>query len=366
LSNLALDNAAELRDFLFTLIESLPSGILLADEQGQLSALNQKAIQILDLANVSVLGRPCLEVLQQGIGVDLNTLAKLKKHGSRIVCEVSAKNGGNENRTIAISRHALKSPFLNVAGMLLSIEDVTHLSLLEARLERQQKFTALQDVAVNLTQELKNPLGSLELFVSMLKRDLAGDEDNERVLSQMVLAIRSMDHLLDNYVTMARQPSAGSGSVLITEWLEQTAEQLRILAPREGSVIQCVFSHADDTISGDLKLLHQMALNLGLNGLESMGEGGTLEISTNEVPAAEGQPAFLQVTFTDQGCGVPTALREKVFDPFFSTKDRAHGLGLAIVHHVVSAHDGLVQLNARPGGGSIFTVLLPRGGPVNG
>lgn len=323
-------------------------------------AMNQKARLLLDFPKGSFLGRPWQEVLQQVTGLGHGVFEPLDKHGARILCSLNFRKGVSKKRTIAISRHALQSPFQNVAGILLSFEDVTYLAMLEDQIERQHRFSALQEVAVNLTQELKNPLGSLELFVSLLRRDLADDHDSERILSQMMLSVRSMDHLLDNYVTMARQPAAGPGRVDIREWLEQTAEQLRILAPCNGCSICCVYAHTREKIAGDGKLLYQMALNLGLNGLESMEKDGVLEISTSEVPAAEDQPAYLQVSFADRGGGVPVAFRSKVFDPFFSTKDRAHGLGLAIVHHVVHAHQGLITLSDRQGGGTVFSVLLPR------
>jgi signal transduction histidine kinase len=79
------------------------------------------------------------------------------------------------------------------------VEDITYLAMMEARLSRQQRFAAMQELAVHMSQELKNPLGSLELYASVLKRELEGEPENQRLAVQMRQAVRTMDHLLDNY-----------------------------------------------------------------------------------------------------------------------------------------------------------------------
>ena len=361
MTDLSLDNAGELREFFFTVIESLPAGILLADGDGGLLALNQRARAMLGLSAVSLLGRSCWDILQQGVGLGPTVLAGLRKSGDRVLCEVPGKQGGG-SRTVGIVRNDLQSPFLQLSGFFLSLEDMTDLVMLEAQVERQKRFVAMQELAGNLSQELRNPLGSLELYTSLLQRDLAHDPDSGMVLARMTQALRTMDHLLGNYVTLANLPRPCFAPVAVPGWLEEAAAQLRVLAGEGGCVVRCHFGHETETISGDAGLLRQLALNLGLNGLEAMAGGGGLDIATRERPAAPDLPACLEISFADTGVGIAPANLEKIFNPFFTTKDRASGLGLAIVHHVVEVHHGLVKVNSRAGGGTVFTVLLPRAG----
>lgn len=358
-TNLSLDNAGELRDFFFTIIESLPAGILLADGTGGLLALNQRARAMLGLAPVSLLGRSCWDILQQGGGVSPATVAALQKSGDRVLCEVPGQQGGG-SRTVAIVRNDLQSPFLHLSGFFLSLEDMTDRVMLEAQMERQKRFVAMQELTVNLSQELRNPLGSLELYTSLLQRDLAHDPDSVRVLAQMTQAVRTMDHLLSNYVTLSNPPRPCYEPIVVRDWLEDVAGRLRVLAGEGGCVVCCHLEHAEETIPGDASMLLQLALNLGLNGIEAMDGAGVLDITTREHPSVPGLPACLEISFADTGIGIVAAHLEKIFDPFFTTKDRASGLGLAIVHLVVEAHHGLVKVHSRKGGGMVFTVLLPR------
>ncbi len=359
MTKLSLDNAGELRDFLFTIIESLPAGILLADRAGGLLAMNQRARLMLGLPSGSLLGKSCWDILQHGVGATLATFASLRKSGDRVICEVAGKQGAG-SRTVNIVRNDLQSPFLHLSGFFLSMEDMTDLVMLESQVERQKRFVAMQELALNLSQELRNPLGSLELYTSLLRRDLEHDPDSARVLEQMTQAVRTMDHLLGNYVTLANLPRPCYAPVAVRGWLEDAAAKLRVLAGEGGCEVRCRFAHTGETIPGDAVLLRQLAMNLGLNGLEAMDQNGVLDIATRERPAAPGMPACLEISFSDTGVGIAAAHLEKIFDPFFTTKNRANGLGLAIVHHVVEAHHGLLRVNGRAGGGTVFTVLLPR------
>jgi signal transduction histidine kinase len=202
-------------------------------------------------------------------------------------------------------------------------------------------------------------LGSLELSASVLKRELEGEPGNERLAAQMLRAVRTMDHLLDNYTTFVNLPAPSFSRIDIRQWLEETTSKLELLVQDEGIAFQRHYRHIDNFMEGDPDLLQQLSLNLGLNGLESMSTGGELRIETGTRALGSGYPDCLEVRFMDQGQGIAAAIQEKIFDPFFTTKDRAGGLGLAIVHHVVEIHGGLIEVSSRPGNGTVFTVLLP-------
>ncbi|MDA8165068.1 MAG: ATP-binding protein [Desulfobacteraceae bacterium] len=355
------EEAGELRDLLFTMMESLPGGLLLADRQGVLLAANRKAGDLLGLAGTSLQGRSCYQLLEQVLGMPADQTGPLRRPGGRLTW---AAGPGRKKGAVhlAISRHELQSPFQRLAGFFLVVEDITYLRMMEAGLERQKRYAAMEEMAVHMTQELKNPLGSLELSASILKRELREDPDNERLAGQMLRAIRTMDHLLDNYVTFSSLPAPVPARIDVRAWLERTAARLEEAAREKG--ISCVrrYGHQRETIVGDPELLHQLSLNLGLNGLESMTAGGELRIETGTAAPAAGRAGFLEVKFIDRGCGIPEELQERIFDPFFTTKDRAGGLGLAIVHHITEAHGGLIQVASRPGHGTTVSVLLPDGG----
>lgn len=359
LTRISFDKADHLREFLFTVIESLPNGILFADRDGHLQAVNQKACSLLGLTGRSFLHRSCWEIMRQNLRISPEELSQLKVPAGQIVCEVTGNGQDEGKRCISISRNELKSPFLHITGFFLSFDDVTYPAMVATQMDRQKRLAAMQEMAVSMTQELKNPLGSLELYASLLKRELSDDPDNERVAEQMVRAVHSMNHLLDNYATFSSLPGPRLAPVNIRHWLEQACGHLQLLDTDKEMAFTFKYNHAVEEIIGDAELLRQLALNIGLNCIESMENGGELVVKTRVLSSSGVHPGFLEVKFIDQGEGIAEENLKKIFDPFFTTRNRAKGLGLAIVHHIVEAHHGFVKVESRPGQGSTFTVLLP-------
>ena len=358
MSHVSFEEADQLREFLFAVIESLPSGMLFADRDGHTLAINQKARKLLGLVGSSVQNRSCWDLLGQVLQVSSVDLAKLQRSGANLLCEVAGSDKTGEKRYLAIARNELRSPFLQMGGFFLSVDDVTYLHLAEAQFDRQRRFDAMQEMAASMSQELKNPLGSLELFASMLNRELHDDPDNQRITARMISAIHTMDHLLNNYVTFASLPEPQLGRVNVRQWLDGAVEQVRQLDKADKVVFSCCYAHGPEEIVGDEVLLRQLLFNLLLNGVESM-ENGEVTVTSRSLPAEDGNPPFLEVKVADQGSGIAAKNLQRIFDPFFTTKDPASGLGLAAAHYIVRAHDGLIRQESREGDGSVFTLLLP-------
>jgi len=272
---------------------------------------------------------------------------------------MQAPGDGAEKRCILISRNDLQSPFLHVAGFFLSLEDVTFPAMMEMHLDRSKRFAAMQQMAEAMSQELKNPLGSLELYASILKRELADDPDNERVASRMLGAVRTMHHLLDNFVTFSGFPLPRMQKLDMVAVLKKSMETLREMAEEHGILLESRIEAKQAYLLGDQALLGQLLLNLGLNAMESMPKGGTFSLGLRVLPPDREHGALVEVRVQDRGVGIAPEDLQKIFDPFFSTKGRNRGLGLAISHAIAEAHHGLIEVESEPGQGAAFRVLLP-------
>ncbi|MBA3003024.1 MAG: PAS domain-containing protein [Desulfurivibrio sp.] len=360
MAQVAFDTPEHLREFFFAMIESLPGGILLADRQGNLLAVNQKAAQLLDLVGCSLQNKTCWGLLAQKFGLS-HELAALSQTGGRLLCEMQASADTAEKRCILISRNDLQSPFLDVAGFFLSLEDVTFPALMEMHLDRRKRFAAMQVMAEAMSQELKNPLGSLELYASILKRELVGDPDNERVATRMLGAVRTMHHLLDNFVTFSGFPLPRMMELDMVAVLKKSMEALREMAGEHGILLESRIEQEEVILLGDQTLLGQLLLNLGLNAIESMPVGGSFSLGLKTLPPDREHGALVEIRVQDRGMGIAPENMQKIFDPFFSTKGLNRGLGLAISHSIAEAHHGLIEVESEPGRGATFRVLLPAG-----
>lgn len=354
------DNSADhLREFLFAMLESMPGGVLLVEPAGMLIAANQKARQLLHLAGTAIQNRNCWEVLQRELGVTAPELAALGRAGGSVLIAHSDPEGEGQSHLL-LSRNDLQSPFRHVGGFFLLIEDVTYPAMVEAQFDRRKRFSAMQDVAEAMSQELKNPLGSLELLASLLQRELAGDQDYQRITTQMLNAVRTMSHLLDNHLTFARLPAPVRCDFSVGQVIDGVLDKLQLLGHEQGVLFAADLQHRLDTFFGDAELIGQMLLNLGINAMESMPAGGVVHFATRTLPPSRLHPPLLEIHCRDTGVGIAPADQVRIFDPFFTTKGGNRGLGLAIVHHIAEAHGGVVRVESEPGKGSLFTVLLPR------
>lgn len=317
MSQLSFDKADQLREFFFAMLESIPGGLLLADRQGQLLAANRQAGAMLGLAGVSIIGRSCWELLERALELEQSALEPLRRPGGRLLIEQEEGRDRGGPRYLLIARNELQSPFFDVGGFFLSLEDVTYPAMVEDHLHRRKRFAAIKELAVSLSQELRNPLGGLELYASMLERDLGDDPDYRRITGRMLAAIKTMNHLLDNVLTFAVQPRPEMKPLAVKPWLDKVLADLAPLGEATGVRFAARYGHRQKEICGDAAMLEQMMLNLGLNALESMPEGGEVELVTRSLPASRQSPPLLEIRWVDRGRGIAADQRDRIFDPFF-------------------------------------------------
>ncbi|MCX5834760.1 MAG: ATP-binding protein, partial [Deltaproteobacteria bacterium] len=134
------------------------------------------------------------------------------------------------------------------------------------------------------------------------------------------------------------------------------------IVAQEGVSLSVKYARGMARVQGDAEMLKQVFLNVILNAFQAMPGGGALEIETRMIGTAENRPAvepLVEVRFSDTGIGIPAEHLVKIFDPFFSTREKGSGLGLAIVHSIIDMHGGFIDVESREGGGTLFSILLP-------
>ena len=240
------------------------------------------------------------------------------------------------------------------------IEDLSEeLAEKNRAMERNRRLAAMGEMAAKIAHEIRNPLGSMAIFASLLERELVGEEDKRKLAQHITKGVKTLDTLLSNMLLFAGSPGAHKGRVDICE-VVQDAISSTLGHEKPGVRIKTEFIGRTEIVADRLQL-RQLFLNLFLNSLDALEPEGTLHIRTR-VAAGRGH-GFLEVQVSDNGAGIPEECLDRVFDPFFSTKERGTGLGLAIVAAVVHAHDGFIDVSSEPGKGTVFIVSLPISGP---
>lgn len=328
------------------ILESLSTGILVLNDAGLIQQANVPATQLLGLSASELTGRHESEILRC-LGL--------------LVGERPQRRG---QTVVTISRAPIKTGSGGQSGSLLLIQDVTRVYQLEEQLQRKDRLAAMGEMIGRIAHEIRNPLGSVELFASMLRRDLADLPASQQYAEQISQAVHAMDRLLANLLMYTKPERIPRGWHAIESMV---LDSLTLAAHAITKVPVDIRLDLDPCISsiwchdGQMK---QVVLNLIVNAVQAMPEGGVLTISLrHDGTHALGETA-IRLIVTDSGIGIDEAHRSRIFDPFFTTKDEGTGLGLAIVHAIIEAHHGRIDVESAAGHGTSFSILLPHPAPV--
>ncbi len=335
------------RDFIEAVLSGVSAGVLGLDAQGAVSAVNQRALALLGLEGREVLGRPLVEV-----GPELVDIAeRARRAGQEAETEVDVVRGADSRRLRSRAAPAAD------AGLVLTFDDIT-------RLVSAQRNAAWRDVARRIAHEIKNPLTPIQLSAERLRRryrkEIVSDvEIFDRCTDTIIRQVGDIGRMVDEFSSFARMPQPVFAPADLAELVRETAFAQRIAYP---DVAVEVDELAPAPISADARLLGQALANVLKNAGEAVAARvcaqpeppGAIRVRLNE---SGGQAC---VTVEDNGVGLPTRDRDRLTEPYVTTREKGTGLGLAIVKRILEEHGGELRLgdSAQPPGARV-TLTLP-------
>jgi signal transduction histidine kinase len=356
----SLREKAEAQKYLKTILERLPCGVLVLDAKGNVTLCNPVAGDLL--------GEPCVRSsrrLPKGRPLRSRPLwnhlatSAAQAHGKEIEVPLDSGHGTS---ICALSGTPLTNASGKVCGTLHIIRDITEIKALEEQNKRSERLSAMGEMAVELAHEIRNPLGGIELFASLLEKELPQGSDTGRWAENILIGSRSLNNIVSNMLHFANPLAPTFSDVDIHQVIREILGFMEpIMCQREVRVLEHLDA-CNPTIVGDRELLKQMILNLVHNSMQAMPARGSLTISSRDLPATPGV-AFsegLEFSIRDTGLGIPPENIERIFDPFFTTNRNGTGLGLSVVHQIVDRHSGVVAVTSEVNRGTIFTISFPR------
>jgi signal transduction histidine kinase len=253
-----------------------------------------------------------------------------------------------------------------VEGLLEDV-DQTQIELKRSRehLLQAEKMAMVGKLAAGMAHSIRNPFTSVKMRLFSLSRTLklsASQNDDFTVISE---EIRHIDQIVQNFLEFSRPPKLKMQSVRLSAVVENALQLLEHRIKFYDVDIRVSPLNLPVEVEGDPEQLKEVLVNLIVNACEAMGKGGSILIEEGFRHASAGPEAFIRMR--DSGPGIPESIREKVFQPFFTTKDEGTGLGLSIAARIMEEHGGKLDLESNPGKGATFTLTLPvneAGGPT--
>jgi two-component system sensor histidine kinase PilS (NtrC family) len=249
-------------------------------------------------------------------------------------------------------------------------QDLTQIKALEELLRRDEKLRALGEISASLAHEIRNPLASMSGSIQLLKEELELKGEKLKLMEIVLRETERLNSLITDFLLFARPVQEKIEKVNISEVIKETLSIFSNCPEARGLEVKSSLE-GDMFMEGDGRQMSQVLWNLFLNAANAMPEGGVLRVTSclnnragqPENPSIQAGPVefktFVEVYVADTGVGMASEVARKIFDPFYSTRDKGSGLGLAIAHRIVESHGGHIEVKSSPGKGSEFKVTLP-------
>lgn len=346
------------RTFTTQLLEGMVSAVAAIDEEDRIRSANAAFLQI--FPNTTI-GASVLEklgpddVMKMLETVTSIRVTKATYHG-RMIAQVAEEDK-------AFDVYSSPLAIQGNRGQIVTLVDATEAAAAERTLRRSESLAAVGQATTQVAHEIRNPLGSIRLGVSML-RDSVTDPDALNTIELVERGIKHLNKLVVDVTQFSRQKELERSTVDLHESLERSIDLVSERIREKNATVETIFAGGPILGQWDAYQLRQVFVNVIANAVDASQENSAVEISTELLPTeinGDGQPPkkYARITIADHGKGMDKATRDRIFEPFFSTKKRGTGLGLAIVKQIVEQHGGRISVASEPGQGSKFNIDLP-------
>jgi two-component system sensor histidine kinase PilS (NtrC family) len=361
----------QLEAFNQNIIQSLDSGLLTIDLNGNINFLNRTAEKILNRNGESLEDTSIYDLFPR-----INELVEQVKRKAPEPSsgyqryETLFTNQDRKKVYLGFSISPLTDPEASLIGHTLIFQDITRFKEMEEQMKRVDKMAAVGALAAGMAHEIRNPLASLSGSIQMLRAELTLDDSQQHLMEITLRESERLNALITDFLLFAQPPQSHKILYPIGKILEETLD-LFVHSPcfRDGIRVLRPSHQEEIPVWIDPDQMKQVFWNLFINAAQSMSNGGKIQVHFRRgnaqgitglsLSSQVRDKEWVKISITDSGNGIAPEEKEKIFEPFFTTKENGTGLGLSIVHKIVENHKGLIKVDSALGRGSTFSIFLP-------
>ncbi|MFP4037306.1 MAG: ATP-binding protein, partial [Desulfobacteraceae bacterium] len=352
----ARTSLSRVRAFSDHLVESMPIGLAALDGEGRITAVNRAALEILGLeGRDAVVGRTAAEVLPQEL---IGLVRRPPEQGSGLETEVTCTLEGGERIPLAAGISSLeKGEEEGAPELLLLFRDVTEVQNLKNEVERSRRLASVGRLAAGVAHEIRNPLSSIKGFATYFKERCQDRPQDRKTADILIQEVDRLNRVIGQLLDFARPLRVEKRPHSLQDLVHHSLRMVEEKARKSGVRLEAEIDPGLGPVYMDRDRIGQALLNLMLNSIEAMPEGGILRIAAAGMPDRD----RVRIRVEDTGTGINEEDLEHVFDPYFTTKSSGTGLGLAIAHKIIESHGGEMAVESRSGEGTRVSITLPMG-----
>jgi PAS domain S-box-containing protein len=339
------------------ILESSPNGIITLNGGGFIQSVNRKAEQIFEIDRKSMMGKSIFEIVDDRIKKVLSiALQKEPRHG---VVEAGLIKKSGEDSILEIATSSVKRIEEVSEEFIITFRDITESKKSEGIIRRMDGLSSLGQLSAGIAHEIRNPLTGIKLNLQMLSKKIKGDQESSEKIGDSLEGIARINNLIKSVLNFARPTTPKFKRDYVQRVLKDTVSIMEAQLKRKKIRVTMELPIAVPAIVFDEHQIRQVFVNLLLNAMEGMPDGGTIKITGSMDNYEPGKAGMFRLVISDNGGGIRQDLLPKIFDPFFTTKPEGTGLGLSIAHKILEQHKAIIEVESPDGGGAAFTLTFP-------
>jgi PAS domain S-box-containing protein len=351
----------DVKNFTESIIQSIGSGIIITEMNDTITYINRAGERILGYSKAELMGRPfsifSLKEKQSMIPSFLNNpddLDTRKEGWMRKKDHTEFPVGFTINNHLSIRGERI--------GKIVVFRDLTNVYKIQEEILRMDRLVSLGKLASGIAHELRNPLAGIKTTAQALGEEMSGDDSRREYLHRITKEIDRLNDLLKTFFSFAKPQNLNLVHCHIKDIINEIIPFLIKEIADKGIRFIETYHPQLPKIKVDKTQMHQVFLNLFLNAIQAMPNGGELKIEAGPMisNSLEGfKQNFIKVVISDTGRGIPPHIVHRIFDPFFTTKSKGIGLGLSITYQIIKKHGGTIKVESRWEKGTSFVINLP-------
>ncbi len=337
-------NLSRLTHYLNNILENISDAIVFVDLEGTVTMFNEAAQKLLKVKEEEILFKKFWEIFQdETFGFSMREALKFG---------ISHKLLYRKEMEISTT-FVYEGPKL-FHGMILVLRDISEKQKLQLIANRNDRMKELGEIAATVAHEIRNPLGGIRGYASLLYRDLDANKNLQEMAGFIIEGTKSLEKVVSAILHYSKPIQIQHQTLDLGAYLRQIGKFIKVDPAFPANVkLALHIPHAPFLAPVDPEALKSALLNLIFNGLQAMPLGGLLTISLLKMETT------CQIVVTDTGIGMEEEELKNLFSPFFTTKQKGNGLGLVETQKIVQAHFGAIDVRSLPGKGTTFTLTLP-------
>ena len=343
---------SRVKAFSDNLVENVPIGLIAIDDHQKIVSFNNVAETVLGISIEKALQKKAKEILPIEL---LNQIDNPDIKKGIVEEEIDCLVQDGRSIPLQVSATLLHDENLTFLGHVLLFKDLSEVQALRREIARNQRLASIGRLAAGVAHEIRNPLSSIKGFATYFKERYRDNKEDRKTADIMIQEVERLNRVVGQLLEFAKPITISKKATSVDTVIKDSLRLIERQAAEKNIKIETDFSSIMKKIQVDADRINQVLLNLYLNAVESMQDGGTLnvELSMDE------EKKWVIIKITDNGTGIRKEDIAHIYDPYFTTKPSGTGLGLAIVHNIIDAHDGKMEIESSPGKGTTVILFFP-------